>query len=360
VPGVTNKQQNALFLLFVAVVAAGGFWLARRGEAPGGLLSAVPRDAFLVVTIDVEALRKSPLAPSLLGGDATKLLGAGDISATCGFDPIGRAKEIAIAVPEGGDQGDFGVVAMGDLHEAELAECGKKLMAARGGTSKRSTRGSFTLLEDTAEGGARPKIALREGGPLIVGRGAWLDAMLDAAEGKAPNVLAGSPHMKLRDALAKRDAKPRAVIATAVLPKSLRERLKHEMGAEVDADGGANVAMGGVLSVEIAGVAITAGAAGQESEAAAELRCETADACEEVKKLILRKRLTFSKDVGVRLVGLGPLIDSLDVVTSGTTLTASAHAPTEDIAKAIDRVLRLRNERPRPPPPPSASAAGSH
>jgi hypothetical protein len=110
------------------------------------------------------------------------------------------------------------------------------------------------------------------------------------------------------------------------------------------------MAMGGVLAVETAGLAIRAGAAGQESEAAMELHCESAAACDEVKKLILRKRLSLSQDFGARLVGLGPLVDSLVVETAGTTLTASAHAPTEDVVKAIDRVLRYR-DRPRPPAP---------
>ncbi len=361
-PAVTTRQRNLSFLLAVAVLASIGLYLAQPqgGLARGGILGAIPRDAFLVVTIDVEALRVSPLAVPLLGGDSTKLLGVGALAETCGFDPLTRVKELALAVPEGGDHGDFGLLAMGDLRQAELLDCAQKVIVARGGHPKMGKRGTFTTVEDDDDpGGAKPRIALREGGPLLVGRGAWLQSMIDAAEGKIPSVRAGSPHLALREALtAHRDGKPaRSIIATAVLPKSLRERLKREMGAEIGAaEPGSNVAMGGVLSVETAGVAITAGAAGQESEAAAELRCESTEACDEVKKLILKKRLGFSQDFGARLIGLGPLIDSLVVETNATALTASAHAPTEDVAKALDRVLKLRNERPRPAPPAPSGA----
>ncbi len=362
-PAVTTRQRNLSILLAIAVVASVALYLVQPqgGLARGGILGAVPRDAFLLVTIDVEALRASPLAVPLLGGDSTKLLGVGAFVETCGFDPLTRVKEIALAVPEGGDHGDFGLLAMGDLRQAELLDCAQKVIVARGGHPKLGKRGSFITVEDEDDPvGAKPRIALRDGGPLLVGRGAWLQSMIDAAEGKIPSVRAGSPHLALREALtAYREGKPaRSIVATAVLPKSLRERLKREMGAELGAaaEPGSNVAMGGVLSVETAGLAITAGAMGQESEAAAELRCESAEACDEVKKLILKKRLAFSQDFGVRLVGLGPLIDSLVVETKGTALTASARAPTEDVAKALDRVLKLRSERPRPPAPSNAPA----
>lgn len=359
-PAVTTRQRNLSILLAIAVVAGVALYLVQPqgGLARGGILGAVPRDAFLLVTIDVEALRASPLALPLLGGDSTKLLGVGAFAETCGFDPLTRVKEIALAVPEGGDHGDFGLLAMGDLRQAELLDCAQKVILARGGHPKLGKRGSFITVEDEDDpAGAKPRIALRDGGPLLVGRGTWLQSMIDAAEGKIPSVRAGSPHLALREALTVyREGKPaRSIVATAVLPKSLRERLKREMGAELGAaEPGSNVAMGGVLSVETAGLAITAGSAGQDSEAAAELRCESADACDEVKKLILKKRLAFSQDFDVRLVGLGPIIDSLVVETKATALTASAHAPTEDVAKALDRVLKFRSERPRAPAPSNA------
>ena len=50
----------------------------------------------------------------------------------------------------------------------------------------------------------------------------------------------------------------------------------------------------------------------------------------------------LAREIGVRLLGLGPLLDSLHVGASGTTLSAIASAPTDDLARAVERVLDLR------------------
>ena len=44
------------------------------------------------------------------------------------------------------------------------------------------------------------------------------------------------------------------------------------------------------------------------------LRCEGPAACDEVGKLIARKRDMWSRDFTARLVGLGPLLDTLAVI----------------------------------------------
>ena len=399
-----RSQRNVVALLAAFVVAVAAFVAGQPHDVTGGggrvVLDAVPRDAFLVATIDVEALRASPLAAPLVGGDAgqrgAEVLGMRALVDACGFDPLARVKDLAIAIPEGGDTGDFGLVATGDLAREEFVACAEKIIVARGGRPKVGARGSFTTIEDESEAagttgatGKRagaPKLALKDGGPFLIGRGAWHEAMIDAADGAAPSVKTNDAHAKLRDALlAGADdktpdhvtrASPRAIVATAMLPKALRERLKGEMGAELgplDAGSAGNVAsnaasnatMGGVLGVEMAGVAITAGAAGADTELSVELRCESAQACDEVKRLIERKRLAFSQDFGVRLIGLGPLIDSLRVHAAGTALSATAHAPTDELARAIDRALQLRSrlparpddgQKPAPPPLPPPSA----
>jgi len=96
-------------------------------------------------------------------------------------------------------------------------------------------------------------------------------------------------------------------------------------------------------------------------DAAAELRCETPDSCALVKGLLERKRLTFSKELGVRLIGLGPLLDSLqlEVDAQGTTLRATARASTDELSRAVKRVLDFRSDsKDKSPAAPSASAAG--
>ena len=387
---MTTRRRNLALLAFTLVVAGVAVFLFERqrvlsrpsvADASTEVLAAVPRDAFLVITVDLEALRASPLSQPLAGGagGAGNLFGLGKLTELCGFDPLARMKQLAIAVPEDGDTGDFGVAALGAVSRDELVACAQHVIEARGGVPKVSSRGSFTLVEDglgpSELAGARssgehaaPKIALRDGGPLLVGRGAWLQAMMDVAEGTAPGLRSNTAHAALREALlgaagAAGESGPRrrvapTILATAVLPRALRERLKHEMGAEGTGGNASNAAMEGVLDVETAGLAITTGAAGEDSYAAAELRCESDAACAEVKKLVEKTRLGFSKDFGVRLIGLGPLLDSLVVETRGTTLTATARAPTEQLASAIDRVLKMRAEpRATSPAPPRNGTA---
>lgn len=356
------RRQYALFFLLIAGVVAVGFWLGRR-KPSAGVLTAVPADAWLVATIDVAALRASPLAQPLLGGgDAggragAVILGLGTLTDACGFDPVTRIDQVVLCSPEGGERGDFGVAFAGRFTRDELTQCAGKLTRARGGSPLTTTRGEFAILEDKADN-AHTRFAYREGGPFLVGRGAWLDAMIDAAEGKAPRER--PEHAALRQALAPKPGQaPHAVPAvevTALLPTSVRDRLRGELGAELGNEG--ERAYASVLAVASAGFAVATGGPGSTTEIAVELHCDGSDACAEVKTLIERKRLGFSRDLGLRLVGLGPLLDSLTVAVQGPSLSAAARAPTDDLARALERVFDYR--RPRHAPTNSAdSGAGA-
>ncbi len=368
------RRQYALFFLLVVGVVAGGFALARRAQRPSGTLSAlsaVPADAWLVATIDAAALRASPLSRPLLGSPgaadggagvaATVIPGLGPVTDACGFDPLLRLDQVVVCAPEGGERGDFGVAFTGDLSRDDLAQCADRIGRARGGAPKTVTRGAFTILENEEQ----TRFAYRQGGPFLVGRGAWLDAMIDAVE-SAPTE-ERPEHAALRQALARAGAqsqggRDRAVVVTALLPKSLRERLRAEFGAELGNGGGQaddERAYSGILAVASAGLALGTGGPGSTTELAVELRCDPdpATACADVKALVERKRMVLSRDLGLRLVGLGPLLDSLAVRVTGASLSATAAAPTDDLGRALERALAFRS--PRRPPPPSPARSGA-
>jgi len=360
------RRQYVLFFVLIAGVVAGGFWLGRRNRAPVNVLSAVPADAWLVASVDVAALRASPVAQPLLGGgdagsSASKgsasavVPGLGTLTDACGFDPVTRIDQIVLCSPEGGERGDFGVALTGRFTRDELTQCADKISRARGGKPETSRRGSFVILEDQADT-AHTRFAYREGGPFLVGRGAWLDAMIDAAEAAVPPER--PEHEALRQSLAPKPGEAaRSVVVTALLPATVRDRLRAELGAELGSDG--ERAYASVLAVASAGFALGTAGPGSTTDLAATLRCDSADACAEVKTLIERKRLGFSRDLGLRLVGVGPLIDSLVVMAQGQSLSATAHAPTDDLARAARRVLDFRAApRPRQVPVPANSAAG--
>lgn len=350
---LTPRRQYLLFFGLVVGVAVAGYVVGHPRRSVG-LLDAVPPGAWLVVTVDVAAVRASPIAQPLLAvGAGTSLPGLGRLSDACGFDPVSRMKQLLVTAPESGERGDFGVAFTGDFTRDELARCAEKAIRARGGSPATSTHGAFTTVEDTADA-KHARVAYRQGGPFLVGRGAWLDAMVDAVEGEGRRP---SPeHAALRAALASRRAGPeQALVLTALLPSALRERLKGELGAELGEEevrSEADKAAVGVLAVSQAGVALRTGSAGSTTELAAELRCETPAACDEVKSLVERKRLAFSRELAVRLLGLGPLLDSLKIEARGSELSASASAPTDDLARAVQRALDFNGISPKKPKAP--------
>jgi hypothetical protein len=268
--------------------------------------------------------------------------GLGSLADACGFDPLARLTELAVCSPEGGERGDFGLVFAGDLGKDELARCADKVIRARGGQPRTSVQGAFTMLEDTTDA-AHTRVAYREGGPFLVGRGAWLDAMMAAASGKDPGP--SSAHLALRERLREPGETRPTVLLTALLPSALRQRLKAEV-----TDAAQEREYSSVLSVDQAGLALTTGPTGSTTRVAAQLHCETADACAEVQRLLDNKRLALSRDFGVRLVGLGPLLDSMTLRADGAALSLAASAPTDALAKAIERVLAYRSRAGEGPP----------
>jgi hypothetical protein len=328
--------------LLVALVTAAALVLGRPTRRAA--LDAVPRDAWLVVTADATALRASPLArPLLAAGDKAGLVGA-SLKETCGFDPIERIAEVAIASPEGGERGDFGMSFTGSFAKDELVECASRVIQKRGGTPSTAARGAFTIVEDTGDA-KHARLAYREGGPFLVGRGPWLDAMMDAADGAGERMRA--EHVALRSDLqgGSGSARSRAVVLTALLPVALRDKLKADMSAEADDQGKGSSTFSAVLGVSALGIAFGPGADGS-TEFTARLRCETTSGCEEVKSFVERKRAALAKDLGLRLIGLGPLIESLSVSAQGPVLSATARGSSDGLAQALERALSFGSNKP--------------
>jgi hypothetical protein len=358
-----GPRTDVIALAALASAAALGiaFMILRGAGAGANPLEAVPADSFMVVTIDIAALAQSPLGEAIVGelrGDGGAqggaMLGVDSIATTCGFDPLPHLRSIAVALPEGGERGDFGVAASGTLGKDALAECAKKVVAKRGGEPATRQAGTFTVVSD-AHGAGGAEVAFRDGGPYLVGRGAWLTKMIDAAEGRAPSTLSasGDPHAGLRADLARRDTDAETIRATALLPHRLRERLQHEMAEETHAGAAENKAMEGVLGVSAVALGLHAGHAHEETRLVAEVRCDTESACDAVSTLILHTRLLWSGNLGYRLFGLGPLIDNLEVQHAGnpgTSLHIRTRAPTDDLAKMLERALRPSPPKTSPNP----------
>ena len=337
----------------VLVIVGGGAFVALGGvprflgPTDSDPLGAVPRDSFLVATANLTELRQSPLYDVLMGkrGEAVldpRALGLPKLADACGFDPLGRVDRLAVAVPEEGDRGELGVAAKITVTRGELEKCATALAGQHGATTETKRVGSFGVVEDP-DGAARPRLAYGHGEMLVAGRGAWFDAMLATADGKQPGIREAAPHASLRASMTGREGwHTPTLLVTALLPRSLRDRIKNEMGAEVGSKDHSQAIMGGVLGVSSAGLALKASANGGSTDAALELVCDAVDACAAVEKLLLKKKFDVSKELTLRMVGLGALLDSIEVKREGARVRVTASAASDSLASTVDRVLRLR------------------
>jgi hypothetical protein len=362
-------------MLILGVVGAaaaffmfGGFGALLGRSGPSDPFEALPRSSFIAATVDFAELRRSPIYDAVFGKEAPgadpmrRALGVGALAEACGFDPTTRIQRIAVSVPEEGDRGEFGVAARVEVTRDELEKCTRSLAEKRGGHAETRDVGSFVVLEDTGSGASsRPRLAYGKGGLLVVGKGTWFDAMLGAADHTKPGLRDAAEHMALRTAMTSHDGfKNPTLLATAILPKSLRERLKGEMGAEVGAHDTSSATMAGVLGVSAVGLAIHAGGPGQNVDASIELVCDSPEGCEAVDKLAQKKRAEWSRDLTLRMIGFGPLLDSLEVKRDGAHLRATASASADALAATIERVMKLRARRSAadsPPPKPPRNTA---
>jgi hypothetical protein len=324
-------------------------WLVRRTSSDP--LRAVPASSFLVLSIDFESLRASPLFKVAFGEDGARTFGFPSFAQSCGFDPLDRAAQVHLAVPEGGDQGDFGVVATGEVTADELVGCGQKLVGGDGPAPAMRDQGSFKLFVDEKSG---LRVAFRRGGPALGGRGRWIETMMAAAEGREASIATNAAHRNMRDKLG-----ASTVVLTAVLPHALRNRLRNEWLTQDDESAPQNLPIAGVLGVDTVALSLDAGSSARPAALAVDVGCESASACGQVKKLLERKRFEWGKELGLRLVGVGTLLDALTFESSpnGSGLHIAASLPAEEVAGVLARVLKLRKERhtspatdrPRPP-----------
>jgi hypothetical protein len=218
--------------VLAASIVLAGFWFGRSRsserpeETPGEparqipALAALPRGAALVVSADFARVRQSPLGAALTGG-GRELPGIGPLDELCGFDPTDRIREIALAAADGASE--LGIVATGDFSRDRLIECAARVIEKRGGEPAHSQLGSFRTVRD--RGRPEGEVAVREGGPVLLGGGSYLRDMVDAVEGRAPTLLGDETHSVLRAAIGGRGA---VLVTWIARPDWLERWLGHD------------------------------------------------------------------------------------------------------------------------------------
>ncbi len=326
---MTTRRRNLIVLAVVLAVSALGAFFFAPAARDRTASSAIPQGAFLFVTLDLVKLRESPLATEL-----SSLREVNDDSRECGFDPIARAKSIAIGVPEKPD-GVFGLAITHDLAEADLAKCAERVMSIRSAPPRFTQHGSWTVLEQEGilSEATRPKIAYRDGSPLLVARGDYLATMQGALDGTSPRAETDSEHAALRKVATGAAHGNAIVVATAVLPKSLRDRLKNEMSEETGASETKTATMNAILSVRA--LALSIAAHGDDLDLFAELECETDAACATLRDFLEKRRKTIAAEPAARFAGVSAILDAARIEKHGPSLNVTVSAPESEMARAV-------------------------
>jgi hypothetical protein len=326
---MTTRRRNVLVLLAVLALGSLGAWLLAPSVRERAAIEAIPAGAFLVVTIDLEKARNSPLAH-----DLAELADVGEMTELCGYDPVAHVRTIAIGVPEKPD-GVFGIAFTHDLSDDDLGKCAQRVMSVRSATPRFTQHGSWTILEQEgmiAEA-SRAKIAYRSGSPVLVARGDYLATMQGALDGQTARAESEGDHKALR----KSATHPGTIaIATAVLPKSIRERIQNEMEGETSPE--KNTTMSAVLAVRAVTVSLAA-TRGDDLDVFAELACENEGACLTLRDFLDKKRKSIAKEPAARFAGIGAILDGARVEAKGATLEVTLSGTEPEMARAARAVL---------------------
>ncbi|UQA60350.1 hypothetical protein [Polyangium aurulentum] len=348
-----TRTRNALVLAGVSAVAiAAGAWLWKERQTPArtpNALDAIPNDAMLVATADLGALRRSGAAAPLLS-ETREIPGLGPVQKVCGFDPLANLTEIAVAVPASGDGGELGLVAAGAVDDEALLACASKVIEARGGRSVVNTIGTFRTVRDASMSTSGAEIAVRKGGPVLLGAGTYLRAMIDTADGHVPSIQSDPGHARLASEVGEGSAR-----VTVVLTPEQRRTLVEELAAS----GAQGSPAGSVTGV---GLAVTLGA---RVDLHGVVACDAAKACAELSGVLDAKRAAGADDMLVRLVGIGAVLERMRITPTNDRIHARVDMATDEATTLIERILALRaagrradddrprrpREEPMPPPP---------
>jgi hypothetical protein len=345
-------------LVLAAVLGAfgAGFaWLKQvdapveaEGVAPArSTLSAIPDGALLLVTADLPVLRSAKLTRDLFE-EGRQIPGLGPVDEVCGFDPLEGIREVALAIPSGGADGDFGLVATGVVPRDALLSCAAKVIDGRHGRAVRTTVGGFETVRDASLSEAGGEIAVREGGPALLGSGAYMRAMIDAADQRSPDVTR-SEHVRLRVAIGES-----TLVGSVVLGEEQRAAVREEL-TRAGAEGGALPPAIGSVKAAAMGVTLR----GEEISAHAVVACDGTDDAERVAAELESSLERRASDAAMRLLGFSAVLERVTIERRDADVHVSLGLAMDDAERLVKRLAslaRAAEDRTRPGRSPAASA----
>jgi hypothetical protein len=234
----------------LALGAALFFWQRSRSaeRAPASPLEFIPPGPVFLASLDFGALAHAPLGTELV----RRMNEASGPGERCAAPLLAEVEKLALAVPSGDREpalsttSEFGIVAVGPLAARPFVDCAERLMRAHGGEPVVTHIGSFVSVRDRRH--ASGELAVRDGGPAILGGGSYFRDLLDAADG-----LSGPQKSNARDALHAELRRELDSQAPLVLSFALREGWLRGLLDDDRAEASPLAALRGVaVSVELA------------------------------------------------------------------------------------------------------------
>jgi hypothetical protein len=199
--------------------------------------------------------------------------------------------------------------------------------------------GSFRSVRDAATGASTGEIAVRKGGPLLLGGGAYLRAMIDAADGRTPTIRSSVAHSRLAEQVG--DASMRV---TVVLTPDQRKALAEELANGGEAGSPAAAIVAGALGVRV----------GPSVDLHGVLACDGEAACGRLAITLKAARDDRASDFATRLVGFAAVLEQLQIEPKGSAIHARVSVPSDQAAPLVERLVALRGIRhPMPDKPPT-------
>ncbi len=315
---------------------------AAAGEGAGArsALDLIPREAMLVATVDVASLRQTELGRRFLGR-RRRIPGLGLVPELCGSDPMDRVSELAVAVPSGSEDADFGVFAIGSFDPDELLSCAHRIIEQQGGRAVMSPVGGFRLLRDARWGATGAELGVGSRGALVLAEPAYVRESIDAAEGRVPSVRTHEGHRQLRELVG-----ASTVVLSVVLTAHQRATLLDELARQ-----GARHSP----FARIESAALGARLHGPMLHLRAVIACDGPGACGSVARALEQARREQAEELSARLWGLDALLDDVVISAAASRVDLRLSLPVEQALGLLDHLLE--RSRPRPPIEPPASAA---
>lgn len=318
-------------------------WIALRRddvavvEAPSavGVLDAVPAGAVAVVRVDVVGLRRTRLGKTLFSEQGREIAGLGDVSTLCGGDPMAAVTELAVALPSGSETG-FGLFARGNFVADEFMRCAEKIVADRRGKPVRVARGRFMVLHDASLSADAAKLAVADGGPLLLAPPTYLSEALAVAQDDAPSIVGDAEHRWLRDHISGGH-----VVVTAVMTPLHRKQLLELLQEQGTSDSPLLAVTSAALSLHV----------GPELAIHALVRCDSAGGGERAARQFDKVVRRFAQSLRARVTGLAPVLERIRIEPDEHGFHVRLDVPEELVWTLLNLWTSTSPQAPRAPRP---------